>query len=141
MLLLSMALKESGFRRDVDYGKGKYARGDGGRSRCFLQLNVGAGRTVAWNKKEGRFAKGDDNKDDVEPGYTGKELVEDRKKCFRAGYRVLQASLGACGGGDNGLRIYAAGSCDKAEDISRKRMRFFRKNLNQFGLGPENSAY
>jgi hypothetical protein len=43
-LELAVAYFESGFRRDVHLGQGKWSRGDGGRSWCLQQINIGAGK-------------------------------------------------------------------------------------------------
>ena len=58
-VVLSLMLHESGFRKDVDYGLGKLARGDQGRSWCLMQLNVGTGKTIPWHEKHNRMARPD----------------------------------------------------------------------------------
>src|SRR5262249_52953536 len=44
-LMLSVAYHESGYRKDVDLGLGKLARGSGTDS-CLLQIRVGTGKTT-----------------------------------------------------------------------------------------------
>lgn len=69
-LVASVAFFESGFRKDVDFGVGKYGRGDNGGSWCLMQRHVG---------KDGEY------------------LVQDRRRCLREGLRVMRQSLAACG--------------------------------------------
>lgn len=140
-LVLSIMFHESGFRRDVDLGIGPAARGDGGRSWCMMQIQVGAGRTAPWNKVKKRFAKGTyktvvtegvptrvwsgpDPKEEIEDGWTGPELVKDRKKCITAGFRIVSASFGATNGLPllDRLRVYASGSRTLGGEESAKRV-------------------
>jgi len=72
LLLAAVASFESGFRREVDLGT---IRGDNGRSWCILQVQV-FGRTAEQ--------------------WTGKELVEDRTRCLRAGLHRMHDSFEAC---------------------------------------------
>jgi hypothetical protein len=99
-LLLAISYHESAWRLDVDDGR---TRGDGGRSWCLAQLNVGTGQT--WE------------------GWTGPELVADRTKCFRAALRLVKLSLGACRSLPVADRLaqYASGSCLKGREESRGR--------------------
>ena len=55
-VLLSIILYESTFRKDVDLGLGKHARGDGGKSWCLMQINIGKGNTRPYNPTMRRFA-------------------------------------------------------------------------------------
>lgn len=121
-LILSVMLHESAFRKDVDTGVGKLARGDGGRSWCLMQLNVGAGRTIAWNKSRYRYARPGDPADEVVDGFSGPMLVQDRRNCIRAGLRGIHGVR--CGGLPvrEWLRAYASGSCEKGSTESRRRM-------------------
>ena len=136
-VILSLMLHESGFRKDVDFGIGSQSRGDHGRSWCMLQQNVGTGRTIAWNTKLNRPAnaickegqvssKGVpcDPKEDVHPGYTGPELVADRKVCITAGLRTMRMSFAACRSlsAKDWLRSYASGSCAGGAEASARRM-------------------
>lgn len=118
-LLLTIAYFESGFRRDVDLGLGR-ARlsrsgwNDQGRSWCMMQLNLGK-KTVDGVE---------DSADTTEEGWTGRELLADRRKCFTAGLGVLRKSLRACRHlpWDQQLAGYASGSCEKGAAASRTRM-------------------
>ena len=84
----------------VDTGK---RMGDNGRSYCIMQINVGRGKTPE--------------------GWTGSDLIEDRKKCIRAGLHALRRSYWACKKNPERERFaaYASGSCDKGRDISKRR--------------------
>jgi len=146
-LILSIMLNESGFRKDVDIGVGKHARGDGGNSWCLMQMNLGTGKTRPWNQKKYRFAKPPckslcaegqpagadcqklpadqrycDPPEDITDGVTGRELVEDRKKCIREGFHALHGVLCTSLPTREWLRGYASGSCDKGSDESHRRM-------------------
>lgn len=138
-VLLSVMLFESGIRKDVDSGVGSQARGDGGRSWCMLQQNVGKGRTLAWNTVKNRPARAIckdgqvsttgvpcDPTAEVHPGWTGPELVADRKNCFRAGLRAMRLSFAACSRLPTAdwLRSYASGSCENGAEASSRRMNF-----------------
>lgn len=102
-LVLAVAYHESGFAADVDKGpcfRGKDAFGrdwhercDGGSSACMLQVKVGEGQSYE--------------------GWSREELFADRKKCFRAGYRLIQRSRRACSklAPDLWLTAYAGGTC------------------------------
>jgi hypothetical protein len=107
-LLLSIAYHESGFRRDVDLGLGKLARGSGVDS-CLLQIRVGAGRTA--------------------DGWSHEDLVRDREKCFRAGLAVMRRSFNACRHLDplDWLGAYTRGRCVADERHSRSRVGLARK--------------
>jgi hypothetical protein len=82
-VLLAIARYESGgFRKDVDNGT---TRGDGGHSYCIAQVNLRGGHIVV--KDDGSFEYSHN------AGWTGDDLVKDRKKCFRAALAVLRASF------------------------------------------------
>lgn len=102
-LLLSIAYHESGFRRDVDLGIGKLARGSGTDS-CLVQVRVGKGKTAE--------------------GWTHEDLVGDREKCFRAGYALIKRSFGACRRMPllDWLGAYTRGRCVEGEPLSRARI-------------------
>jgi hypothetical protein len=131
-VILAVMLYESGFMRNVDFGLGKFGRGDHGQSWCMVQLNVGSmgtGRTLKWNVKEDRTTRWGDNPADIFHGFTGPELVQDRHRCIREGLKVMRVSFLACQGMqlplDQKLRVFAAGKCDEnddAEEKSRLRM-------------------
>jgi hypothetical protein len=115
---------ESTFRRDVDFGLGKGARGDSGQSFCLMQVKTGDGRTGTWNKAKNRFKLWGDAPEDLVQGWTGQELVQDRKKCIEAGYRVMSASFSMCRKLPvrEWLRAYASGNCGDGAEESEARM-------------------
>jgi len=92
-LLLGLSWMESGWRRDVDLGQGKLARGSGMDS-CLMQIRLGKNETTA-------------------EGWTWQDLVGDREKCFRAGLRIARRSFSACRSlpVEHRLSAYATGSC------------------------------
>ena len=121
-LIVSIMLHESAFRKDVDSGVGKYARGDGGKSWCLMQRNIGTGRTIPWNQAKYRFARPGDAPDEVFEGYLGTELVGDRKNCIREGLHLLHGVRCGALPVREWLRAYASGSCDKGSKESQARM-------------------
>lgn len=133
-VILAIMLYESGFMRNVDFGIGKYARGDQGNSWCLMQLNIGKGRTMRWNTKHDRPARYNDKPEDIFEGYTGEEMVKDRRKCIREGLKGLRMSFRSCRGMalplNQRLRIYGSGTCHGAQKGSALRMdtaiRWFR---------------
>jgi hypothetical protein len=124
-VVLSVMMHESSFMRHVDYGLGKYAKGDQGKSVCLMQIFVDEGRTMRWNTVENRPVKWNDPTADISNGYTGDEILSDRQICIREGMKVLLVSFGGTKGMplDERLRIYASGSRDKGAESSRNRMR------------------
>lgn len=127
-VLESIMLHEGHFRRDVDYGLGKWGRGDGGRSWCLMQIRFDSptgGKTRDWNKTRGHYVLPSDPKtDEIEAGWTGPELIQDRQKCILTGYRYVQNSFKQCAKLDvlQWLRVYAKGNCDEGEEQSKARM-------------------
>lgn len=123
-VMMSIMLHESAFRRDVDFGLGSAGRGDGGRSWCLMQIQVGQNKTATWNAKYNRFKQWGDAPEDLVQGWTGDEMVKDRKKCIEAGYRIMKASFEMCKSlpVDQWLDVYAAGSCGSGVPQSRVRM-------------------
>lgn len=107
-LLLSIASFESGFAKDVDEGT---RRGDGGRSWCLMQVNLGSARIRVEDQET--FAYSFDGK----TGWSGKDLADDRKKCFRAALRIARVSYRACGD----LSVYTSGKCAKDEPKAKAR--------------------
>lgn len=114
-LLSSIAFYESGFRKEVDNGN---LRGDHGRSWCLMQINIGKGHV--------NFG------DEEMKSWTGKDLVEDRKKCFKVALEVLRRSMNMCRGlaGGGILSGYTTGRCIPNQheavvrwDLSRRIMR------------------
>ena len=133
-LILSVMLHESGFMKHVDYGLGAHARGDEGESWCLMQLHVGDGRTMKWNTKEDRPVEWNDPEEDIAEGYTGPEMVKNRRLCIAEGLKILRISFASCSGLplEDRLRLYASGSCEKGSKESRNRVgkaiRWFAKS-------------
>jgi len=102
--LLAIGWYESGFSRNADLGIGARSRGDGGRSVCHLQVNLGRGHTPE--------------------GWSAADVLADRTKCIRRGLAILKASLGACASSPVGdrLAVYASGACGRGLDASRVRV-------------------
>lgn len=137
-VILSIMRHEGAFRKDVDTGVGKMARGDQGRSVCLMQVNVGKGRTFPWNVVKNKPALPADPAGEVVQGWTGAELLADRKNCIRAGYRIIRVSFGSGGGlpPTEWLRVYASGSREGGSRESRSRMglalRYFSEHRPSF---------
>lgn len=123
-LMESIALFESGFRKDVDQGVGPKSRGDHGRSVCLMQIQVGEGKTPDYNIVKGRIALPSDPANEVISGYTSQELLADRSKCFRTALHFIRQSFTACSSLPvaNRLAVYASGSCDRGYDQSQQRI-------------------
>lgn len=112
---LGVALFESGFRRDVHLGIGRLGRGDGGRSWCLMQINIGKGKVPTDHELIG--------------SWYGKDLVADTRNCARAGFHLMARSISACAKlpWADRLSAYTTGKCQELEYKSRQRM---RKGLN-----------
>jgi len=127
-VMLAIMNYESSFRRDVDFGLGKFGRGDGGRSWCMMQVLLGQpeknGKTRQriYVQPNGRMGY----TTDPAKGWGGEELVSDRKACFRAALSVLRDSFQACANNElkDRLSLYASGKCqgNGGEQASRIRM-------------------
>ena len=107
LLLTAVASFESGFRKEVDQGS---IRGDSGRSWCILQVQV-FGRTAEQ--------------------WTGKDLIEDRKRCVRASLHRMHDSFEACKKLPQVHRLsgYTRGRCGpdpKAEWRMRREMNWWK---------------
>jgi hypothetical protein len=102
---MALAYYESGFYLAVDKGIGKHGRGDYGKSYCLMQLNVGKGKTIE--------------------GWTGEELLADRKKCFTSGIRAFRRSMAACRTlpASYQLSAYTTGKCQE------ERASFYRHEM------------
>lgn len=126
VLIASIAYFESGFRRDVDTGIGKYARGDGGRSHCPMQIQTGV---CTKSNCKGTVP----DTDPVVSTWTGKDLTDDRNKCYRAGLHVLRRAMSACASlpPESRLSAYASGKCDAAEIKGKVRFRHAAKKFNE----------
>jgi len=98
LLLASIAAHESGFRKDIEKG---HVRGDSGTSWCMMQIHIGRGKTAE--------------------GWSGKELAEDRQRCFRAGLHLARESFRRCRAVSlpNRLSGYASGFCGNSP-VSRE---------------------
>ena len=110
---LGVMFFESSFMKHVDYNLGEKGRGDSGLSWCMMQLRIGAHRTVPWNIKEDRQPWFGDNPEDIFEGYTGLELIEDRKRCINEGHHMIRASFKLCNNLPlmERLTAYAIGRC------------------------------
>jgi hypothetical protein len=101
LLMLSVASFESSFSQRVDDG---IRLGDHGHSYCLMQIRVGQGAT--------------------REGWSGRQLIEDRKRCFRAALHILRDSFAACRNLpiDDRLSAYASGRCFREARVSRSRL-------------------
>jgi hypothetical protein len=88
------------FAPSVDQG---LTRGDTGRSWCIMQMNIGTKKTSE--------------------GWTGPDLIKDRKKCIRAGLHALRRSYWTCSQNreDERFAAYASGRCDRGQTLVRRR--------------------
>lgn len=125
-VMLAIMNYESGFRKDVDLGKGKFSKGDGGKSWCMMQINLG---TANANGKTSNRIQVDSNgvfsfTTDPTKGWGGEDLVADHKACFKAGLAIIRSSFNACGATDikDKLKAYASGNCNAGQKESRIRM-------------------
>jgi hypothetical protein len=127
-VMLAIATYESSFRKDVDFGLGKYGKGDGGRSWCMMQVMLGRAETNGKTRQR-IFVRPDGwmgYSTDPAIGWGGEDLVRDRKNCFRASLAVLRTSFQACSRNamKDKLSLYASGKCDSngGPEASRIRM-------------------
>jgi len=99
-LVLSIAQYESGFDKLVGNGK---KRGDGGRSWCYMQMNLGGG-AIGFGPPEMKL-------------WRGVDLVQDPVKCFVAGIETLRISMERCKyyKGAAKLSAYTSGRCQATE--------------------------
>lgn len=136
----SIMLHESGFRRDVDRGIGKLSRGDGGKSWCSMQIQLGKARPDGHTQQriildpDGTYHFAFDGKS----GIGGEDLVRDRKVCIRAGLHLMRKSFTSCTRGpvEHRLSLYASGECDRGNEASARRMtsalRWYREHRPTF---------
>jgi hypothetical protein len=121
-VLLSIAHSESGFRRDVDFGLGRSARGDMGASWCLMQVQLGAPigdttpKRIELTNKSYLFV--------TDHGYSGQDLIQDRKLCFRVALRMIRSSIATCKDLpiEERLSNYTSGNCISGKEASRIRM-------------------
>jgi hypothetical protein len=118
-LELAVAYFESGFRRDVHLGQGKWSRGDGGRSWCLQQINIGAGKVP--------------DADPIVKEWRGKDLVADTSKCARAGLHIMRRAISACAALPwvDRLSAYVSGSCVPGQIKARARMRYGMRKFDE----------
>jgi len=111
-LLLAISYHESHWRRHVDLGLGSRALG-GGRYWCMMQIAVDRGKTPE--------------------GWTGRQLVQSRDKCFRRGLHILQRGQRYCRnrGGTSFINHYASGYCDRGGKAVARRVRTQRRWLRE----------
>ena len=121
--IITIMYFESGFRRDVDMGiarrrTSRYGWNDYGRSWCMMQINLGK----RYEMIDGKLV--DTSVLATDEGWSGRELLADRRKCIAAGLNILRKSFRACPGlpFSQKLRVYATGSCEKGADLSSLRM-------------------
>jgi hypothetical protein len=116
LLLAAVASMESDYRKEVDTGK---LRGDSGRSWCLLQVQVYGKTPEQW---------------------TGQDLVDDRKRCFRAGLHVMHESFRICHALPLEYRLsgYTSGSCwEEPLAKARARRAFSSWKKKPFTVPPE----
>lgn len=124
-VILSIMLHESGFRKDVDNGQGALAVGDGGRSWCMMQVQLG--RANASGHTNQRIILDADTFSyafDGKTGFGGEDLVRDRKTCIRVGLHIIRKSFTSCAKlpALQLLNAYASGVCEKGQVESGRRM-------------------
>ena len=122
-VMLSIMSYESSFFRDVDLGQGRGV-GDQGRSWCLMQLQVNESTAPVLENGKRDFGGGTIMiKHDVMGKWTGRDLVQDRKKCLRAGRAVLVRAMAECHDqkASDKLSAYATGSCKNNEPKSASR--------------------
>jgi hypothetical protein len=147
-LMLSIAMFESGFRRDVDLNLGKSGRGDGGKSWCMMQVQLG---NEVYIGEDGKMVKGlypskDEQPwgahvstpmhvvlkadggleftDDQSRGFSGQDLIRDREICFTVGLHIIRSSFASCRALPlmERLSLYASGNCEDGKDASKNRV-------------------
>ena len=86
---------------------------------CLMQIQLGKKKTyLDDDNKTYRM----DSHNKTAEGWTGRDLVDDRKKCFKVGYRMIKQSFGACRHKPMELHMaaYASGSCERGHTRSRE---------------------
>lgn len=132
-VMLGIMYHESKFYLRVDQGH-PAGRGDGGASWCMMQIMIGKhpAKTRSWNIVHDRPPEWGDPPEEIEEGFTGQELVDNRKLCLYEGLKVARWSFSRCGGGSiyDRLKVYASGSCSRGSQASRRRMFTAQKYWN-----------
>ena len=115
LLLLTISLHESHWKRHVDLGLGPHARGGGGRYHCMMQILVKNEKTPE--------------------GFTAEDLVKNRHACFRRGLHILQRARRFCddAGPRAFLNHYASGTCHRGARAAAKRWKTFDGLLREHG--------
>jgi len=109
-LMLAIASMESGFEAAVDSGE---KRGDSGSSWCFMQIHLPGDSRITLSKDFYGYAG---------KGWNGRDLVNDRKKCFRAGLHIARESFTIC----RNLSVYSSGKCRRDDSEPKARHRVAR---------------
>jgi len=111
-LMLAVSRYESTWRRDVDLGVGAPVAG---RYWCMMQIAVPKGKTPE--------------------GWTGRDLVTSRERCFRRALHIMQRGQRYCTKHGHPatafLNQYASGHCDRAHKPVNKRLALWRKWLRE----------
>lgn len=122
-LMLAIADSESGFRKDVDLGIGSNSKGDSGASWCLMQVKTSRtddphptriylrGGIIGYSHRSSE-------------GFSGQDLVLDRKACFRVGLHIIRLSFNVCSNLPilERLAAYTSGSCGFGRDASKNRV-------------------
>jgi len=134
MLVAVMFHFESGYRRDIDLGlsRARLARSgwnDFGRSWCMGQINLGR-KQLPDPENQGQLIE--ESASTTQEGWSGRDLIADRRKCVTATIRILRQSIDTCRSlpSSERLAMYAAGTCgsESGKRASRVRMhRFLRE--------------
>lgn len=134
-IMLSVSWFESGFRKDVDQGLGSLARGDSGQSWCLMQVKLGKEEKALENTKQRIVLDGDYFKFTLDKsiGFGGKDLVRDRKTCFRTGLHLIRNSFDRSSALPlyDRLSIYASGKAIRNFDVSKARVKRAQAWLSQ----------
>ena len=124
-LILSIMKHESGLLKSVQIGK---RRGDGGRSWCLMQVNIGNGPVY--------FGTPEMNK------WYGKDLVTDIGKCVKVGLHALRTSVNTCSKNYKGFQTitaYTAGRCLSYEKGAYNRWEYAERILRRYANSPQTS--
>lgn len=110
--LLVVSHHESHWRKHVDLGIGRR-----GRYWCMMQIAVDKGKTPE--------------------GWTGKDLIGSREKCFRRGLHIMQMARRVCARKKAQdpfafFNLYASGHCDRGRKEVAIRVKTYRRWLKRF---------